>query len=250
VRAFSFATATIVSLFACPLGASDLPLKSEIWRDLSIGDSPEVVAGKISAIDGVKRVKIKAAKNDGNARVDVSYVDGGIEILGEKYRILPIFAGVSLKQVALSTGETCVPGIFDRFSRLRAVLIEKYPNETTQTGSALTLRDLQDAEHSATGTIPTSIGAFYGNDRVVAFVRLKFTRLDPPPGAYGGSALMNSLSALAWNQFRQAEATCNGTGDRKVEIQILYMTKADFDGASSKVIEQDKKERNDAATKL
>lgn len=222
----------------------------EIWRDLIPGDSPDIVANKLSRIDGVKRVKIKPAKNGGNARIGVTYNNSGIEILGERYQISLLFEGTSLKQVALQTGETCIGGMFDRFSRLRSVLVEKYPNEITSTGKLLTASDFSRAQFESTATVPSSVGAFYGNSSVVAMVRITFTRTDPPPSGYTTSALLNSLSALAWNQYRQLEATCNGTGDRKANIQIVYMTKKDFETASDKVIEADVKERQDAASKL
>lgn len=223
---------------------------ANLWRDLAVGDSPEVVATKLSSVEGIKKTKVKAAKPGKDAKVDVNYVESGIAILGDRYQVVPIFSGSSLKQVALQTGETCVGGIFDRYEKLRSVLIEKYPDEITYTGGALSESDLIATQLDATASQPTSIGAFFGNDTVVAMVQVQFTRTDPPSTTYVSGELAQSLNNLAWSLYRTRADACNGTGARRANIRLIYLSKDNFEKMSKEIMEKDNAQREDASSKL
>lgn len=215
-----------------------------LWRDLMIGDSPEVVAQKLQPVAGIKRVEVKNDRRDPlKFRLNIAYDGEGLDIFGELFSVTPYFVERQLRSVTLNGGQRCANDAFERYSAILSLLSEKYARPV-HGQPALTRADFADAMGKA-GWVTTVLA---NGSTVVEFTSM-FSHFDPPPPSYATGNLAALGRQLMWNEYLSRRAECDGTGAYRSSFAINYLRVSDYrehQREEGRIIERDKKKALDS----
>lgn len=235
-----------IAMFAVLLGvAAPAAAQVQLWRDLSAGDSPEIVESKLAAMPEIKRVKTKV-RGDIVREQDINMQDGGVPIFDGNFSVLTDYTGLSLTKVQLASGWGCSNSAFALASKIDTELSTKYWE---------ILADFSDefkfnmASLDATSSESTTLSSVYSNGETAVVMTVEFTRTDPPT-YIGGSALARSLYQIARTTYENRAASCGGTGYLTAQIRLTYVSKSDFDAKMDEAKEDSDAERKEAADNL
>jgi len=192
--------------------------------------TPEEALPVVQQIGGVKRAKIlKERKSNPDRRIDIDYDGNKVAIADLPFEIGPRFEGGRLSQVFLASRNQCGANATRVAEQLTTVLRGKYTGALSAP-QTLSERDFRQAERTASASgEPSGLMAGFANDdvAVVLTFHMKVEARPPYPTAY--SKLGNSLWELANLQYEQRREECGGTGDRRMNVVLVYMTRAAYD---------------------
>lgn len=214
-----------------------------LWQGLVVGMTPEEALPVVQQIDGVKRAKVlKERKSNPDRRIDIDYDTDKIAIADLPFEIGPRFDGGRLSQVFLAARNQCGANATRVAEQLATGLRGKYTGAVSAPQS-ISERDFRQAERksSTSGAPSGSMAGFANSDvAVVLTFHMKVEARPPYPTAY--SKLGKSLWDLANLQYEQRREECGGTGDRRMDVVLVYMTRASYDaivaGAKADAVEK------------
>lgn len=215
-----------------------------LWRGLAAGMTPQEAIPAVSAIEGVKRVKLTNERRPAETkRLSISYHSGHIPIGGLSFEIQPMFSEGRLEKVALYSQNLCSSEALTTYASLSEALRERYP-EVLVGVEPLTERDVAEANLKALQSGEKSPVMFgFGSEAVAAVLSFHFAAEQSPPYPGSGSRLMTAIWRLAETQYSQRQAECGGTGDRRMDVAVQYMQREAFDGEVRKVFNQLKQDK-------
>lgn len=203
---------------------------TSLWQGLAVGMTPEEALQVVQQIGGVKRAKLlKERKSNPGRRIDIDYDSNKVSIADLPFEIGPLFEGGRLSQVFLAARNQCGANATRVAEQLTTGLRGKYTGALSAPQS-LSERDFRQAERTAsTSGEPSGVMAGFANNDVAVLLtfRMKVEARPPYPTAY--SKLGNALWDLANLQYEQRREECSGTGDRRMDVVLVYMTRAAFD---------------------
>lgn len=236
------------SLLAVCLASSALlaqspqpPQQAALWRGLAAGMSPEEAAPLITQIEGVKSVKVLAEKRSNpERRLAIRYHASMVPIAGLPFELAPSFGGGRLSQVFLASRDQCAAKAVAVHRQLASSLRTKYA-AAIAAPQRITDADVAGAEQSAlVSGKPAGLATAFASDEVAVLliVNIQVTPRPPVPTRY------DRTSAAIWSilksQYDARRAECDGTGDRRMDVVLVYMTRAAYDTRVSKAAEDER----------
>lgn len=181
--------------------------------------------------------------------MDINYQEGGVQIFGIPFKIIPTFENRTLRQVGLASEALCTNDGFGRAASIITILRQKYPR-LADGSPEIGERDYMAAKFRAEAVKPAHLAMGLSNGEAVAVFVQRFTRIDPPPNGYESGALARAARDFLWQQYDSAARDCNGTGRYRVNFVVTYLPAEDYkslvDGAAKKLND----DASDAASKL
>ena len=220
-----------------------------LWRDLHVGDSVAAVKAKLEATPGVKKVRVRTGNRDGAERLAISYTLGGVDIFGAAFKLIPVFEGDKLTQMGLGTEPLCLDEGIARLEKMDSLLREKYPTDVVGPDSSLR-SDALSASRRATQEAPTSIITVRKNDQTAVALMPRFFATDPPPTSYMTGRFARAASDFLWQQYESKRSECNGTGLRRVQLALIYVSNTQLDRISSEAMKQAQGEAAKASSNM
>ncbi|MFV0642956.1 MAG: hypothetical protein ACK5NN_00395 [Sphingomonadaceae bacterium] len=201
-----------------------------LWQTLQAGDSPQAVAGKLAAMEEIKTATVKGKPD--RPKVAVRYKNGGIDILGTKFLLVPEFEHGQLARITLGTDRLCADKVDVLYDRFWNALQAKYPMPLA---GPLTASALHQAKRSATEHDPAITFSGLTDGSTAIIFTQKFTAKDiPPDPPFGATSKMLMAHRLLWNMYNTTAAECGGDGARRVQLAIAYITKAEYEARMAK----------------
>ena len=216
-------------------GAANAQTQSDdrtmLWQGLATGMTPEEALPAVHQIGGVKRAKVlKERKSNPERRIDIDYVTAKIPIANLPFELGPIFKDGRLSQVLLAARNQCGANATQVLSQLTTGLRGKYADAIG--APELSDRDFREAErNSLVSGEPSTVATAFANGEVAVFLTFRVTVEARPPYPTSYSKLGYSLWQLANLQYEQRQAECSGTGDRRVDVVLIYMPRSASDAA-------------------
>lgn len=243
--------AAVVLLFHTASPAQDTSTPPVLWQGLSHGMTPEEVASRISAMEGIKRVKVVApGRSDPSRRLSIAYLPGHIPIAGLSFDLAPRFTDGKLQQVWLMSPNQCANGVIATHGAIAQGLISKYPQVIS---GSTTLSELEVAkaslESADTGKRVRLVSVFGGSD-IVALLVIQIAAERPPAYPSVPTNFAVALWQLAKNQYDMRRAECDGKGDGRIDVALQYMTRREFDAAADQLRQEQGDERARVRDKL
>lgn len=242
--------ATLTAIFLCTVTA---PIAGEdsstpIWRDLTFGDSPQVVIEKVKTITGVKSAELKSNKRyPDDVGVFVKYNGEGIDILGETFQIYPGFKGHQLNRIDLTGNQRCGDDAYDRYLAFLALLKGKYPQLLTREA---TQSDFNDAmAGAARGNEATGKTALSNGVTTVQFSQV-FTRIEPPKQHYVTGRLGRAWQSAVNDNYIAAGGDCGGTGLIRVTFMMTYQRAQDYAADADGLADERARKQREASDNL
>lgn len=232
---FALSLSLVVEAYANTTDAHPL-----LWQNFRYGMTPEEVLPQVLQTQGVKRAKVlKLKKTNSSRRLDIDFAPSKIGIAGIPFELGPVFEHNRLHQIALASQKMCADGASSLYDRLSEALVRKYSSPIS--APAIKLADLKAAESkSYRSGGPVGLMTAFANDDVAVTLSFQITHEPPPPYPEDYSKFAVSLWQLAKVQYDQRKADCAGTGDKRMDVTLIYMRRADFDAAVSTITnEQD-----------
>lgn len=230
IRGIILFIGTGLSVGVPSVGAAEAAGAISLWQGLAVGMTPEEALPVVQQIGGVKRAKIlKERKSNPGRRIDIDYDSSKVPIADLPFEIGPLFEGGRLNQVFLASRNQCGANAARVAEQLTTGLRGKYTGALSAPQS-LSERDFRQAERTAsTSGEPSGLMAGFANDdvAVVLTFHMKVEARPPYPTAY--SKLGNALWDLANLQYEQRREECSGTGDRRMDVVLVYMSRVAFD---------------------
>jgi hypothetical protein len=115
------------------------------------------------------------------------------------------------------------------FDQLAQALKQKY-NEPIGVPQQITQVDVNEAEHrSFVSGKPVNLATAFAGEKVAVMLVFSMSReqLPPVPSVYSPAAY--AIANLLRAQYEQRKAQCEGTGDRRMDVVLIYMTRAEYD---------------------
>lgn len=221
-----------------------------LWQDLRLGATPEEVLPIIKAIEGVKNAKVLKEKRSNPARrIDIDYRAGALQIVGLPFELGPIFENGRLKQILLASRNQCETDAMGVYAKLSEGLKAKYSSQLT--APEIKQRDFDEAEYkSLQSGEPQGLATAFANEEVAVMLAFQI-KVESPiayPSAYNKLAI--ALWRLASQQYENRKSECSGTGDRRMDVSIIYMTRASYDAALISSADETKSKQKETIDKL
>jgi hypothetical protein len=246
IRNMLLAGACVPLTFTTPALAQQAPDPVTLWQGLAYGMTPEEAVPAVERVEGVKRVKLlQERKSNPGRRLDINYQPSKIPIADLPFELGPMFEGGRLSKVALAARNQCGASAMEVFQQLAPAISAKYAAPLTAP-QTLSERDIRDAERSSlTSGEPTSISLAFASDELAVLWIFKIKAESRPPYPTNYSKLGNSMWQLANLQYEQRREECGGTGDRRMDVVLIYMPRAAYDAAVNDAVaaERDKADR-------
>ena len=205
-----------------------------LWQGLIAGMTPEEALPIVQQIPGVKRAKLlKERKSNPERRIDIDLAPEKIAIAGLPFELGLRFEAGRLDQVVLAARKQCSSGAAHVAEQLAAGLRSKYaavPSAPQISDFNFPQAERASRASGAASGLATALGS--DNVAVVLTFLVKVEAPRPYPARY--SKLGHSLWALANTQYEHRKAECKGTGDRRMDAILIYMTRAAFDAAAAR----------------
>lgn len=220
--------------------ANTPPGPSPLWQGLHEGDTPEQAAKKLAEVEGVKSAKVRGGK------VSVRYSEGGIDISGLGFKLVPKFENGALSEVSLVAPRQCVDKAQAVATDLARALALKYPDALLRSQD-IGAGAMIDAIASATSEEPSSVTDVRWNDQTgVVFIQRVTYGAPPPAAGLAAGGLAGALSELAWSQHESYLRECQISSSYRVQLSITYMSRAALNRLTAETKAQI--EQNDAET--
>lgn len=243
----------VAALHAFPVradpGSQGNSVQPVLWATLATGDSPQTVAEKLMVMQDIKSVRVKSKITPQGEALSISYKDGGISVIDEKFAIKPLFKDGSLSEVALVETGSCANTMAVRYERLRKIMLEKYPGEGLSP-EKFSDRLFASKRLSATPQTPAEYNEIFVNDAVAVAIFIRFNTSAPPVVAYGGGAVSDLLASMSMSAFEAKSKECGGTGRDRADFGLRYMPYATFKAEAVKILDAYKTDNVSASAKL
>ncbi|WP_448140238.1 hypothetical protein [Sphingopyxis fribergensis] len=230
IKNMLFASACIPLILAAPSARAQRAVDPiPLWQGLTYGMTPEESLPALQQIEGVKRAKIlKERKSDPSRRLDIDYLPTKIAIAAMPFEVTPVFKDGLLAQVMLTAPNQCGAKGAEIFEQLAAGLRSKYSADIGTPN--ITERDFLDARRkSRVSGEPYKLGTAFANDRVAVMLFFQVKEEAPPPYPTSYSKLGVALWNLLRSEYENRKAECSGTGDQRVGVGLIYLTRAQYD---------------------
>ncbi len=238
---FSKLVAVAVLVAGAPVIAQD---SAPLWMTLYEGDSPQAVADKLSAMDEVKRARVRERR--GETTISISYRGDGIDLFDRSFEIVPQFEG-GLTTVALRSESLCLGDAEQASGDLQGALQRKYPDQVVAQASSY------ERSRAISRTIedePTQLTSAFSDGQTVVLFQEYITKRDAPPYPYGARGTVATLAALAQSEYRAYVASCPNRGAYRSRLILIYMSREQFDAQMRRAGEAVEAETSSALDKL
>lgn len=246
IRNMLLAGAYVPLAFTTPTLAQQAVTPIPLWQSLTYGMTPEEALPAVERVEGVKRVKLlPERKSNPGRRLDINYNPSKIPIADLPFELGPMFENGRLNKVALAARNQCGASAMQVFHQLAPALSAKYSSPLTAP-QTLSERDIRDAERSSlTSGEPTGLSMAFANDELAVLWTFNIKAEARPPYPTSYSKLGYSVWQLANLQYEQRKEECGGTGDRRMDVVLIYMPRSAYDAAMDNVTaaERDKADR-------
>lgn len=227
------------------------PAQTALWQGLARGMSPEQVAAIVRGMAGIKDVKVRQTKgkSEPNA-LAIRYVKTGIDIAGLPFELAPTFRDGRLDQVMLAARGQCEAKAFEVFDTLSGALKTKYP-EPLDAPQQIARSDLYNAEQRAlTSGKPVGLATAFASKDMAVMLTFMISVEQPPAVPLGRDRLSSAIYGFLRNQYNQKRAECEGTGDRRMDVVLSYLSRSDFDARVTQAKDEAAKAVRDVNDKL
>lgn len=201
--------------------------------------TPEDSSAIIVRVGGVKKVRvIPAGRSDRGKRLSINYESGKIPLGGMGFELQPHFEAGKLQQVSLHSTNVCGAEAVQSYRTLTDGLKVKYPEalfgelqlDKIEVAQA-NMRSLESGEKQR-------LSYAFGNQQVVVMLSYFLWTEAPPEYPGAASNLGVSLWRLATSMYDKRKADCAGTGHRRMDVVLLYLTRSAYDAKAKAVIEE------------
>lgn len=221
-----------------------------LWQGLAKGMSPEAAIPTISAVEGVKSVRVRRGNIEATERVQIRHDDKKISIARIPFELSPQFEHNKLKEAWLSAVDQCSNNAVQTFETLATGLVTNYPERLVgpeglrnSDVSQANLKPLQSGE-------PAELAYAFANDSVAAILLFQFSATGSPPYPVGGGNVGAGVWQLAQSLYEQRRAECSGTGNRRMNLALRYIGRADLEALVEDQLQQELREQQAIADKL
>jgi len=213
--------------------------------------TPEEALPVVQHVAGVKRAKVLAErKSNPERRLDIDYVTSNIGIADLPFELGPRFENGRLAQVLLAARKQCGVQAMRVFERLASGLNDKY-GDLGIAAPQLSDRDFREAERkSLTSAQPADLTATFANSEVAVMLTFRMTVEAPLPPPTSFNRLEHSLWQLASLQYEQRKDECEGTGDRRMDVVLIYLPRSVFDAALNETMAAERAKAEHTADQL
>ena len=196
-----------------------------------MGMTPEEALPVVQQMAGVKRVKLlKERKSNPGRRLDIDHGPAKILIADLPFELGPRFEQGRLSQVLLAARSQCGAYAPRVLTQLTTGLREKYAEDIG--APEISDREFRDAERSSLASgEPGIVATAFANEEVAVFLTFRVTAEARPPYPAGYNKLGHSLWQLALLQYEQRQAECGGTGERRMDVVLIYMHRSAYEAA-------------------
>lgn len=221
-----------------------------LWKNLSVGDTPEDVAAKLVGDSAFKSVKVRRSSDASKEpSLSVKYRADGIEVLDLILKFAPVFEQGRLRNIVLQSEPGCAHRAPEQFQKMAAILHEKYPASPVE--FAVSDEDMvRKARREGTDESPAVAGRVFQGDDVTVVYRQTFTAEPAPPVGYVSNPRTAALMNLLANQYEYRARECDGTGDHRMTHTLIYMTNEEFEAMHKGILEKHDAEQRAATDNL
>ncbi|MCW1985567.1 UNVERIFIED_ORG: hypothetical protein M2348_001299 [Sphingomonas sp. R1F5B] len=218
----------IIAAAIAPATADAQSTAATLWKGLAVGDSPEVVAEKLASDPAIRSARVQPGRPGKEPQIAVRYRSDGIDVFGLKFMVSPDFSTGKLQRVFLTTAPMCANDAPEQFSRISAVLHDKYP-ESPVKFDVTDDDQVRSARLRGTDDKPATAGRVFRGSGVTVTYQQTFTAEPEPPSGYVTSPAAAALGRFVVNQYLARQRECDGTGNHRMTHAIIYMTNDAFD---------------------
>lgn len=222
-----------------------------LWQNLAVGMTPEQAVPILQTVNGVKRVKSKKPKRSNPSNLlKISYNANRVQISGLPFSVLPQFKKNRLEQVSLAVKNQCGAEAATTYDALSNALLSKYPVPLFES-ERLSASVARKAElKSRTSGEPSGVTYGFMNKDVAVLLSFQLSLERRPAVPAGYSKLAMSLWRLSKTQYENRKRECGGTGDRRMDVVIQYMSRSAFEAMHSGILEQEREKEAKLADQL
>jgi hypothetical protein len=233
-----------------PSLAQEAPTQSTtLWQGLAKGMTPEEAVPIISAMQGIKGVKVRG-KPEAADRLKINYQGERIPVANMSFELMPQFENGRLKQVVLMSDAQCGENAMATFATLSAALAAKYP-ERIVSPEGMRRSDVARANLRSTQTGEPEVLTYgFANSEVVVLLSFGLKEESRPPYPYGGGSTMAAVWRLANSMYESRLAVCNGTGNKRMGVGFQYMARTDFNAGLQQLMQEHQADQQEIADKL
>ncbi|OHC96608.1 MAG: hypothetical protein A2792_19735 [Sphingomonadales bacterium RIFCSPHIGHO2_01_FULL_65_20] len=197
----------------------------ELWQGLKTGMTPQEAAATLSAVEGVRKVKVvNDRKPNDPRRIEVSFTGSGYVVAGVPFQIGAIFKAARLDKALIQSGELCASVFPEAFTPIRDGLNKKYGKPLFEEKDLDELAILEALDESSRLGQPVSRVMGFASGKVAAYVDVTFNREPRLARPYGMGRMMESLWQIAEQEQRNKIMSCpNNSGLDRIKIGIIYM---------------------------
>jgi len=208
------------------------------------GDAPQSVADKLSAMDEVKRARVRERR--GETTISINYRGDGIDLFGHSFEIVPQF-DKGLTTVALRSESLCLSDAEEAGVDLQGALSTKYPDKVVDPPSSY---ERSRAVSQTSEDRPSLLSSAFSDGPVVVLLQEQITKRDAPPYPYGARGAVAALAGLAQSEYRTYYNQCPTRGAYRSRLILVYMSREHFDARLQEAGEEVEAETSDALDKL
>lgn len=231
-RYFFWLSALSIATMETSVAANPAETEIAIWQGLAYGMTPEEALPIIQGIAGVKRIKvIKAQRSNPARRLDIDYNSSKISLANLPFELGPVFENGRLKQVILASRNQCGSSVAEVYANLASGLKSKYSSSIAAPAKITESDFRQAARKSLISGDAEGVGTAFASESVAAVLTFQMKVEGPPPYPATYSKFSLALYNLAHQQYEQRKAECSGTGNQRMTVSIIYMTRAQYDAA-------------------
>jgi len=152
--------------------------------------------------------------------------------------------------VWLTAGNQCGATAVETFNALGTGLTTRFP-ERILGAEGLSEADVRLANARSRESGEASQLAYgFANDTVAVGVVVQLSVTPSVPYPYGGGSVATALWRLGQSSYDQRKAECSGTGDRRMDIVVRYMTRTALQADMDRAIAEDASAQQAIADKL
>lgn len=222
-----------------------------LWKGLSAGMTPEEVLPVVVGIDGVKKAKVlPPRKTPQPRRLSISLTSEGIAINAMRFELAPVFKDDHLDQVLLAARNQCSANAVSTYAALNAGLQTRFP-DTSLMPAALDESEVHAASRASLESGEESMRAYpLANSEAVVLLTFRFKAEGAPAYPSSYSKFGHALWQFAQTEYDHRKAECAGTGNRRMDVVLQYMTRDAFEAETGKLVLELKEKQDELASQL
>ena len=222
-----------------------------LWKGLAAGMTPEEALPIVVGIEGVKKARVlPPRKTPQPRRLSISLTSEGIAINAMRFELAPVFKDDRLDQVLLAARNQCSANAVSTYAALTAGLQARFP-DTSLMPAALDEAEVRAANRASLESGEESMRAYpLANSEAVVVLVFRFKAESAPAYPSSYSKFGHALWQLAQTQYDHRTSECAGTGNRRMDVVLQYMTREAAEAEAGKMLQKLKEKQDELASQL